>query len=327
MIVATIAVVKESRDESARGFDPIGVALVTTGLLALVFGIIEAARFGWITPTGDMTLLGLSPVPWALLVAATLLGSFVAVESRRTVASKPVVFDFGDLVHKGFRYGLVNTAVLAMGEFGAFFIIPIFLQSARGLSAIETGRWLLPVGAGVFVGGAISGVWSQRHGPKYAITAGLALEAVGIWWYVARFSATTTFGDLLPGLVLHGMGIGCATSQLTNVVLSDIPPQKAGSASGASGMVRQVGTALGISLIGAIYMTRLSDGTVEDPVAIASAAKPAVGFAGGVVVVGALVSLLFPNIPPDGEVPVCVEGEWATVPRGGLIAPAPPSPE
>ena len=56
--------------------------------------------------------------------------------------------------------------------------------------------------------------------------------------------------------MFHGIGIGFATSQLTNVVLSDIPPQKAGSASGAAGMVRQVGTALGIALIGAIFVSQ-----------------------------------------------------------------------
>ena len=58
---------------------------------------------------------------------------------------------------------------------------------------------------------------------------GTALMALGIWLYVAAFSPSTTFASLLPGLVLHGIGIGFATSQLTNVVLSDIPPQKAGS--------------------------------------------------------------------------------------------------
>ncbi len=107
-----------------------------------------------------------------------------------------------------------------------------------------------------FVGGGIGGQLSRRYGPKYVITIGLTLEALGIWLYVAAFSSSTTFWDLLPALMLHGIGIGFATSQLTNVVLSDIPPQKAGSASGAAGMVRQVGTALGIALIGAIFVSQ-----------------------------------------------------------------------
>jgi fucose permease len=143
-----------------------------------------------------------------------------------------------------------------MGEFGAFFVLPIFLQAGLHLSAIQSGRWLLPAGIMAFVGGGIGGQLSRRFGPKYVITIGLTLEAVGIWLYVAAFSTSTTFWSLLPALMLHGIGIGFATSQLTNVVLSDIPHQKAGSASGAAGMVRQVGTALGIALIGAIFVSQ-----------------------------------------------------------------------
>jgi hypothetical protein len=255
------------------------------------------------------------------------------------------VFDFGDLVHRGFRYGLINTIVLAMGEFGAFFILPLFLQAGLGLSAIRAGTWLLPAGVAAFLGGGIGGALSRRFGPKYVITVGLALEAAGIWGYVLAFSADTTFRSLLPALLLHGIGIGFATSQLTNVVLSDIPPQKAGSASGAASMVRQVGTALGIALIGAIFVSQaashlrhdleaspsippalreavlanVGDGIGEGPPAgtgdspigqqitrlvatsVADAARPAVAFAGIVVVLGALLSLLVPNIPADEE--------------------------
>ncbi len=273
-----------------------------------------------------------------------------------------MVFDFRDLVHRGFRYGLINTTVLAMGEFGAFFVLPIFLQAGLHLSAVQAGTWLLPAGAMAFVGGGIGGRLSHRFGPKYVITVGLAFEAAGIWWYVLAFSPHTTFWQLLPGLMLHGIGIGFATSQLTNVVLSDIPPQKAGSASGAAGMVRQVGTALGIALIGAIFVaqatTNVADGLLKVPGlpeqarqeivagvsdgigggaappsdappemvaqvsavvsdAVADASKPAVAFAGVVVTIGALLSLLVPNIPPEAE--MVAESEWG----GAEVVPDP----
>jgi EmrB/QacA subfamily drug resistance transporter len=338
-IIAAWLVVRDSRDERAKGIDPPGVVVVTLGLLGLVFGIIEASRFGWWKPIGDTAIFGLSPVPWSLLGGAAFLTAFVLLEQRRAETGKAVVFDFRDLVHRGFRYGLINTAVLAMGEFGAFFVLPLFLQAGLHLSAIRTGTWLLPAGGAAFLGGGLGGALSHRFGPKYVITTGLFLEALGIFGYVVAFSSHTTFLSLLPALVLHGIGIGFATSQLTNVVLSDIPPQKAGSASGAAGMVRQVGTALGIALIGAIFLSQ-ARGNIKDnldkatdvPVAvkqqivdgmtngigggeaprdadprmatfitdgIVDASKPAVGFAGAVVVLGALLSMLVPNIPPD----------------------------
>jgi hypothetical protein len=172
------------------------------------------------------------------------------------------------------------------------------------------------------------------------ITVGLALEALGIGLYAVVFSDHTTLLSLLPGLIAHGIGIGFATSQLTNVVLSDIPPAKAGSASGAAGMTRQVGTALGIALIGAIFASRsaakIRDGLKAIPgltqsaldTIVASAtnfggsaaragadprigkvvssgivdgARAAVLLACGIVVVGALLSMLVPNIPPDAH--------------------------
>lgn len=352
-ILAGFFYVKDSRDERAKGVDLGGVVAVTLGLFALVFGIIEAGRYGWWKPVGDQSIGGwewpigaFSIVPVSLALAVVFLAVFVRYEIGRARSNEPVVFDFGDLVHRGFRYGLINTTVLAMGEFGAFFVLPIFLQAGLHLSAIRTGTWLLPAGIMAFVGGGVGGQLSKRHGPKYVITAGLALEAAGIWWYVVAFSANTSFLDLLPALMLHGIGIGFATSQLTNVVLSDIPPQKAGSASGAAGMVRQVGTALGIALIGAIFVSQAAShvrhdlaadktipplvreqviagvnegigggaapaGTTDSAIGqrvsklvangVAAASRPAVAFAGVVVTLGALISLLVPNIPPDAD--------------------------
>ncbi len=262
-ILAAIFYVKESRDERASGMDVPGVVTVTLGLFGVVFGIIEAARYGWFHPIGDQSIGGwtwplhsVSIVPVALVLGAVFLTAFVRIELSRARAARPVVFDFGDLVHRGFRYGLINTTVLAMGEFGAFFVLPLFLQAGLHLSAIRSGTWLLPAGIMAFVAGGVGGQLSRRFGPKYVITVGLTFESIGIWLYFVAFSAHTTFWQLLPGLLCHGIGIGFATSQLTNVVLSDIPPQKAGSASGAAGMVRQVGTALGIAIIGAIFVAQ-----------------------------------------------------------------------
>jgi EmrB/QacA subfamily drug resistance transporter len=339
-MVAAVVYVNESKDENASGLDPAGVVVVTLGLVALVFGIIEAGRYGWWKAIGNVSVGDLSVVPVSLAASVVLLTGFVLLELRRVRQRRTVVFDFTDLRHRGFRYGLINTGVLAMGEFGAFFVLPLFLQAGLGLTAVKSGTWLLPAGIGAFIGAAIAARLSSRFGPKYVITAGLALEAAGIWLYVLVFGPNTTFFELLPALLLHGIGIGFATSQLTNVVLSDIPPEKSGSASGAAGMIRQVGTALGIALIGAIFASQATSHIRHDikaanipaPVrsavlanvsnsvgggttnahtepkitaiirhGIADASQPAVGFAGLVVTVGALLSLLVPNIPPDED--------------------------
>ncbi|MCU1368212.1 MAG: transporter, partial [Ilumatobacteraceae bacterium] len=159
-ILAGLKYVRDSKDERSKGVDPAGVVVVTIGLLGLVFGIIEASRYGWWSPISSTRIAGLSPVPWSLLVAVIMLTIFVRLELRRAAADRAVVFDFGDLVHRGFRYGLINTGVLSMGEFGAFFVIPIFLQAGLHFSAIKTGTWLLPAGVAVFGGARVGGLIS-----------------------------------------------------------------------------------------------------------------------------------------------------------------------
>jgi MFS family permease len=221
-IIAAIFFVRDSRDERANGIDPPGVALVTAGLFAVVFGIIEAGRYGWWRPIGDQSIGGwtwpldsISIVPVALAVGVVLLAAFVLVEDRRAERGRPVVFDFRDLVHRGFRYGLINTLVLRSAS-----SVPSSCcrsssrpastsrRSRPGHGCCRPGRWPSSPGA-------IGGQLSRRFGPKYVITVGLALEAIGIWLYVFAFSPSTTFWTLLPGLLTHGLGIGFATSQLT----------------------------------------------------------------------------------------------------------------
>src|SRR6185312_25616 len=170
-IIAAIFYVRESSDERAHGIDIPGVVAVTIGLLGLVFGIIEAGRYGWVKPIGDQTIGGwrwpvhaFSIVPVALTIGVFGLVTFVLVELARARAGQAVVFDFSDLRHRGFRYGLINTIVLAMGEFGAFFVLPIFLQAGLHLSAVQSGSWVLPAGIMAFLGGWVGGQLSRRFG-------------------------------------------------------------------------------------------------------------------------------------------------------------------
>ena len=123
---------------------------------------------------------------------------------------------------------------------------------------------------------------------------GLALEAIGLLWVALAISPRVSFLALLPGMIVFGLGVGFASSQLTNVILSDIDPDKAGVAGGTNTTVRQVGLALGIatfaSFIGAA--TR----TAGTPTAVANGARPAMLFAAAVVAFGASLSFLIPRV-------------------------------
>ena len=186
---------------------PAGVVAVTVGLLALVFGIIEAARYGWWKPIGDQSIGGwtwplhaVSVVPVSLAIAVIVLAVFVRLElrRRRATASRSCSTSPTSCIAAS-ATGLINTTVLAMGEFGAFFVLPIFLQAGLHLSAIRSGTWLLPAGVMAFVGGGIGGQLSRRFGPKYVITIGLTLEALGIWLLRRRVLALHDVPRAAPG--------------------------------------------------------------------------------------------------------------------------------
>jgi MFS family permease len=145
-----------------------------------------------------------------------------------------------------------------MGEFGAVFIISIFLQTVKGLSAISAGLTFLPMAISVFIFAPIAGLLATRFGPKWIITTGMVLEAAALFSMSQIISISNPVYYLYPVLVVYGAGVGLAISQVTSTVLMSIPWQKAGVGSGANNTVRQIGSAFGIAVIGAILVAQIS---------------------------------------------------------------------
>lgn len=194
----------------------------------------------------------MSAIPVLLAVAAIILAAFVWLELRIERADGDPLFEFAHLRLRTYRYGLITIAVVAMGQLGLSFVLPIFLQDAKHLSAATNGLWMLPTGVFVIVGSQIGGLLSARFGTTTIVRAGLFLYAAGILLILRVISLDITVWDLMPGLALYGFGIGFAGAQLTNVILSEIPLEGSGGASGANSTVRQVGSALGVSVIGSL---------------------------------------------------------------------------
>ena len=219
-----------------------------------MFGLSESVRYGWWQPVRDFTLGASTPwpssrsvsiVPIAFLVSALLLTTFVFVERAKERHNRDPLFEFGQLRHLGFRYGLITTMVLAMGQFALLFVLPVLLQDGLHMSALRTGAWMVPTGVMIVIGAQIGGRLTRRVNVTTVVRTGLVLEAVGLVLVAAVVSPHVTFLQLLPGSIVFGVGVGFASSQLTNVILSDIDPDKAGVGSGTNATVRQVGWALG----------------------------------------------------------------------------------
>jgi EmrB/QacA subfamily drug resistance transporter len=266
-LVGAALVIKETRFKDPKyTTDYPGLVLITIGLASVLFGLIEGQTYGWLVPNQDFSAGGftwstanpLSLPLVSMITGIVLLGIFTFYEIRRGRKGLVPLFDFSLLRYKGFRYGLFTVTIVAMGEFGAVFIISIFLQTVKGLSAINAGLTFLPMAISVFIFAPVAGVLATRFGPKWIITTGMILEAVALFSVSQIISISNPVYYLYPILVVYGAGVGLAISQVTSTVLMSIPWQKAGVGSGANNTVRQIGSAFGIAVIGAILVAQIS---------------------------------------------------------------------
>ena len=268
-IFGTLAWIDESRDENARaGFDPFGFLFITVGLSSFVFALIEGYTYGWTSPSQPFELFGLrwpldsiSIVPFAIALGLLCLVGFTVVEIRRERSGKFFLFDFALWRYPAFRYGNLAGTIVSLGEFGLLFVLPLFLQAVLGMSAFEVGLVLVALAGGAFVAAPIAAGLSRRYGPRRVVTLGMGLEAIGIFATATLISHDLNVLLLVPPLFVYGLGVGFATAQLTSVVLADIPAEVSGLASGTNSMMRQIGSALGIAVLGSVLFVTLGVGT------------------------------------------------------------------
>lgn len=275
VLVGAVLWVPETKDAHAeRGVDIAGVVLSIVGLGGIVFGLIEGQRYGWGTSTAPLTIGGftwtwsISPAPLSLVLGALTLTAFVLVQRARARAHKPALLDLSLLRIRSFRYGAIAALIVALGEFGMLFSLPLFLQGALGYSALDTGLLILALAIGTFLISGGTPQLTRRLGGRAVVRIGLFLEAVAITGLGLSISLTANGGALAAWLFLYGAGVGMATAQLTSVILFDVPVHQSGQASGLQSTVRQLGSALGIALLGTLLIVTLGVSTADNLAAV-----------------------------------------------------------
>ena len=257
--------VKESKVEQRPGFPDIFGAFLSVGLfLTLVFGLIEGRNYGWWSVNKSFTIgswswgdPGFSVIPVALGLSILFALGFYFWEKRREQARKPVLLDLNLFKITSFRNGSLATLIISMGEFGILFAIPLWLQNVLGLSPVDSGLVLLWLAGGAFLASGVGGAMSGKLAPAMAVRIGVGLELVGVIGVALFANDQQGWGPIAPCLFLYGLGIGLATAQLTGVIMVDVPMEKIGQASGSQSTVRQIGSALGIAVLGTVLFTQL----------------------------------------------------------------------
>ena len=264
-VLITIGVflfVTESKDvKHARAIDWLGAVLSVLASGSLVFGLIEGRNFGWWNinkafEIGDWTWpLDISVVPIAFMVTALTVSMYIVHGLRRQKAGKSTLIAFGLFSIPSFRNGNLVAMIVSMGEFGIILALPLWLQFVLGYSAFESGLVILALAVGSFVASGVAAGLGSRLKPTWIIRIGLILEMIGVAGIGLMISPEATGWSIVPFLFVYGMGVGFATAQLTGVVLQDVPVAASGQGSGTSSTSRQIGSALGIAVIGTVLFS------------------------------------------------------------------------
>ena len=264
-------VIVESKGEDKKRLDVGGVFMSSIGLGLVVFALIEGQALGWWTliTTWDLGPLSLSPgdlspVPMALGIGLALLAVFVLSQSRRAKAGKSVLMDLSLFRIRRYGYGNVVATLVSLGEFGVLFALPLWLQSVQSFSALQTGALLAILGIGAVLAGGAARHVSAALGSTRVVRLGMVLEILGIVGVILTISVDRSAWWMAIPLFVYGIGLGFDSAQLTNVILTDVPPQRSGGASSVTSTLRQVGSTLGSAMLGTVLFVSLGLALTND---------------------------------------------------------------
>jgi len=258
--------------------DVLGVILVGVGVLGIVFGIVRGNDAGW---HSAQVLTGLIGGGLALLV-------FFWWETRTRTPLVPLglfrdrSFSVANIVGFGFSFGM----------FGSVFILIQFLQVVQGASPLKAAFETTPWTMAPMIVAPLAGIIAPRVGTRVLIAAGLACQSIALFWLAGTMSATVPYTTMLYPFILAGIGMGLVFSPSSTAVLATMREQDRAKASGVNSTVREIGVALGIAVLVAVFTG--ANGQLT-PTGYVNAAVPAVLVGASVVAVTALASLSLPS--------------------------------
>ncbi len=276
---------KETYGPATR-LDLPGLALVSTGLLGIVWGLVRGNAVGWSSPE----------IVGSLTVGAILTAAFVLWELRTPAPMLPMRF----FRSRAFTAANVASLFMFFGMFGAIFLLAQFLQTVQGYSPLDAGLRILPWTAMPIFIAPLAGALSDRVGGRPLMALGLALQAIGLGWLATVSTPTVPYAELVPAFVISGIGMALFFAPVANVVLSAVLPREEGQASGANNAIRELGGVFGVAVLASVFS---SYGGYESGQAFVDGLGPAVWVGAVVVGLGAVAALFIPRKRRPAEAP------------------------
>ena len=266
----------ESRG-SVKHLDLPGLALASTGLFGLIFGLVRSQSLGW----------GNTEVLVSLAAGIALVLAFIGQELRTDEPMLPM----GLFANRGFA--VTNSVSLAMyfGMFGSIFFLSQFLQNVLHNTPLEAGVKLLVWTGAVMVVAPMAGFLSERYGSRLFMIAGLGLQAIALGWMASVASVDTSYASLVTPFALAGSGMALVFAPSANAVLASVRTSQTGQASGATNAIRELGGVLGIAVLATVFT---SHGSYLSPQSYVAGLTPALWVGAAVLAAGALIASVFP---------------------------------
>ena len=263
LIVAVILLfarrVNDTPPEKGVKLDLVGTALSALGLGLIVFGILKSGTWGVVQPKPEAPQwLGLSPVTWLLLGGGVVLALFLRWEGLRIGRGQGALLNPKLLRNVQMRSGVLSFLFMFLVQAGTFFVVPLYLSVALGISAMETGVRLLPLSLTLLLFAAGVPKLRPDANPRRVVNVGFVLLFAGLVLLVALLDVGTGPEVVTWPLLLIGSGLGSMASQLGSVTVSAVPDEQSGEVGGVQNTGTQLGASIGTALAGAILISALT---------------------------------------------------------------------
>jgi MFS family permease len=262
IVIVILALARKIKDMPAAAgvkLDLVGTALSAFGLGLIVFGLLRSGSWGFAhAKPGAPEWLGLSPVIWLIFAGGVVLLLFTAWENRRIACGQAVLIDPTMLRNVQLRSGVVSFLFLFLVQAGIFFVVPLFLSVALGLSAVATGVRLLPLSISLLLfATGVPKLWPHAN-PRRVIRLGFMALFAGLVLLAALLDYGAGAEIVTWPLLLAGSGIGAIASQLGAVTVSAVPDEQSGDVGGLQNTGTQLGASIGTALAGAVLISALT---------------------------------------------------------------------
>jgi len=279
-VIAARLFIDESKDMShEQRLDLPGLATSAIALFALTYGLIETNSYAW----GSTRVLSLFAIAVVAFVA------FLLLESRQRLP----MLDLSLFRNATFAGANLVMFLVGLAMFGIFFYNSLFLQNVLGYGAIKTGATFLPMTVLIIFVAPVAGRVSDRIGPRWLMGSGMTLLAVSLLIF-GTLDRASSFWNLLPGLLVGGVGMAVTMAPTTSAAMGSVPVDKAGVGSAVINSMRQVGGSLGIAVMGALVATAVSvsPSSPRWPIEFVTGYHHAVHLGAAICLAGAIVAVL-----------------------------------